>query len=1302
MHCWLNHIQVNPLELILRKTNCCGFGAGFTAGLIWALGLGSLDSSAMAQSIVPVDGTQIDQTAGEFRITGGQRSADGLNLFHGFERFNLEQSEQASFFVPAGVANVLGRINGGEASLINGQLQLVGSGADLFLLNPAGILFGQDATLALPGSFIATAADSVLFDRGQFPAIGSVDYAALVGEPTALEFWANSDGVLLNSADLEVTAVNASLSLIGRSVINTGNLLSPKGSVTIAAVPESQGQYVRLSPQGTVLTYEVLPQQLTNGFNALDLPTLLTERSVTSATGIVVNQDGSLQLAGSGIDVATGTTISTGNVVSNDIQLLGAQVGLLAGAITAFDGGNIWVGGNQEGLGPLPNAQAIYVAPTVNVIADAQGNGPGGNIIFWSEESSRIYGNISARGGIQNGDGGFVETSSRGFLEVTQRPDVSSTQGSPGLWLLDPFDIEIRDNARNGNENLTPGSPFTATGPLSVLDVNLLSEALANGSVVVSTGSGGPENGNITLLDPLNYSASPGATLQLSAAGNISINAEIAPDAGATPLNLELLADKDGQGNGVVNIAGVLIDTAGGNLVIDGNGEQLSEMAGVSLFAGSDIQTRGGNVDIMGRHGSGPGVSVAADTRIDTDGTGQISINGASSTGIGIDLGVNLITNSSVFALDGQTGNVTELAIQLAAPLIDNNVRINAVGDIEVNYIETLTEIDITTANFLRAIGSNAAGQSLFASDSIRISHGGAGQTPFLVGDAGPNGTVGAIATDTNIISPPQSFFESFSQGSISITTTGSAPSDCIEGCNDLIDDDVADDEFSDGDFGDDDILDDSFSDDTLDIADGDSNDDVASGDGLEDSDNFENNDGFEDGDNAEEDDSDSAEEDGDDEFSDDELEAENDLYVDVLDDAEITSDELAAKEKILSQEYSQYLGIRAEGDLPLPEVQQRLNQIAFETGYTPGIVYIDFVPNEQNQSKQVLELNQENNLLELVLVTGGAPSQRILVDTTKANVQRAVAQLQRGVANPSLGRRYLRPAQRLHNWLISPLENLLSAQDIDHIAFVLPSGLRALPLAALHDGNAFLIEHYSLGIMPSVALTNLDYSDVRPAEVLAMGASIFLDQPDLPAVPLELKTITENLWPGRFFLNESFTPERILANRQQGGYRILHLATHGEFRAGDPSNSYIQFWNRRITLDQLPGLSLNTPPLDLLVLSACRTALGSREAELGFAGLAVQAGVKTAMASLWKVDDVGTAGLMTEFYANLRNSTMRAEALRQAQLAMIRGDVTVTAGELLWTDGSLTMPPALVDETRTILNHPFYWAAFTLIGSPW
>ena len=1253
MHCGIDHFQTVLLRSSLRRLYIWAWGIGLIT-----LGTGA-QMPAMGQSIVPMDQTQVTEQLNDYQITGGQRSGDGINLFHGFETFGLESGEQATFSVPAGVAHVLGRINSGEASLINGQLQLVGSDADLFLLNPAGIIFGESATLALPGDFLATTASDIRFAGGTFPALGTVDYGNLVGEPLGLGFESDGSALLINTGELSV-APDAGLSLVGGQVINTGSLAG--GTVTIAAVPGDEGHYVRLSLTGSVLTYDLLPQRLVR-MPALDLPSLLTDASVASATGLVTNPDGSLELAGSTMEVSPGLVLSTGNITGGDIQLLGDRIGLLAGTLTA-PGSNIWLGGNRAGQGPLPNAESIYISPLALLTADGQGTG--GNIVLWSEESSRIYGRLSARGGEQGGNGGFVETSSRGFLEVTQVPDVSSPLGTPGLWLIDPFNIEIRENGGN-NGNLTPGNPFTATNSPAVLDVGLLSEALGNGNVVVSTGDGGGENGNISLLDPLNYVSAPGGTtLELTAAGNIAINASITPAGMATnPLNLELRANRSGQGTGAVTFANnIVVNTSGGNFLVRGNGENIPDGAGVSLFSGSTIQTNGGNIDIVGRDGNGPGVVIEANARLDAREAGEISITGTSNTGIGVDFKNNVTTNSRLLRLDGQVADQTKLAIQSASPLVDRAIRINSVGDVEVPYGDVQRNIDITTTNFLRVTGTNPQGQSLFAPEGIRVSHGGASRTPFIVGDAGRNGTAGVIATGpNNFINPVRSFLDSFSQGTIQILTTGSNPEDCVEGCNDF------DEDFEDDDFGDDDVLEDGLGDDDFEFEDDDDNGDFEGDDGFEDDDDFEG------GDNG---------------------------FFEILEDAEITAEELATKEQVLSQEYAQYLGAVSDRNLPLPEIQEKLNQVADQTGYTPGIVYVNFVSNNQKTSKQILELNQDNYLLELVLVTGGLPSQRLLVDATKVEIQRVVALLQRGVTTPSLGRRYLRPAKKLHSWLIAPLEDTLRQQNITHLAFVLPSGLRSLPLAALHNGNTFLVERYSLGIMPSVGLTNINYSDVRPAEVLAAGASTFPDQPDLPAVPLELRTIADNLWPGRFFLNESFTPEQIIANRRRGSYSILHLATHGEFRAGSPSNSYIQFWDRRVTLDQLPNLSLNDPPIDLLVLSACRTALGSREAELGFAGLAVQAGVKTALASLWRVDDVGTAGLMTEFYANLRDSTMRAEALRQAQLAMIQGDVIIDAGQLTWTDGTLAMPHALAEVPRTVLEHPFYWAAFTLIGSPW
>jgi CHAT domain-containing protein len=127
-------------------------------------------------------------------------------------------------------------------------------------------------------------------------------------------------------------------------------------------------------------------------------------------------------------------------------------------------------------------------------------------------------------------------------------------------------------------------------------------------------------------------------------------------------------------------------------------------------------------------------------------------------------------------------------------------------------------------------------------------------------------------------------------------------------------------------------------------------------------------------------------------------------------------------------------------------------------------------------------------------------------------------------------------------------------------------------------------------------------------------------------------------------------------------------------------------------------------PTVELLVLSACETALGEEEAELGFAGLAIQAGVKSVLASLWQVDDVGTLALMTEFYHQLSQAsvTTKAEALQKAQVAMLRGQVRIESGQLVGLGTNVTLPPDVKDRSDRPFSHPYYWSGFMLTGSPW
>jgi len=236
---------------------------------------------------------------------------------------------------------------------------------------------------------------------------------------------------------------------------------------------------------------------------------------------------------------------------------------------------------------------------------------------------------------------------------------------------------------------------------------------------------------------------------------------------------------------------------------------------------------------------------------------------------------------------------------------------------------------------------------------------------------------------------------------------------------------------------------------------------------------------------------------------------------------------------------------------------------------------------------------------------------------------------------------------------------------------------------------------------MPSLSLPDSPRVDLRNAPVLAMGASQFQSLNPLPAVPKELEVIGA-FRGGTTFLNEAFTLANLKAQRQRRSYPIIHLATHGEFNPGDLSQSFIQFWDSRLTLNDIRQLRLYDPAVELLVLSACRTAIGSEDAELGFAGLAFKAGVRSVLGSLWYVSDEGTLGLMTEFYEKLSEAPIRAEALRQAQLSLLRGEVSIADGQLRSTQGNISLPPELARLRNSRLTHPYYWSAFTMIGNPW
>ena len=443
----------------------------------------------------------------------------------------------------------------------------------------------------------------------------------------------------------------------------------------------------------------------------------------------------------------------------------------------------------------------------------------------------------------------------------------------------------------------------------------------------------------------------------------------------------------------------------------------------------------------------------------------------------------------------------------------------------------------------------------------------------------------------------------------------------------------------------------------------------------------------------------------------------------------------VAVLEESFTREFEEYLGQPIDSrTTTLVQARNILQKIEKATGVKPALIYVTFVPQTIaldpslldttafNGTKSLQPLDQPENVqqssslgkvnraahnnsdqLEILVVTSdGVPIRKRIPGTTRSQVIKVADQFRADVINPRKQQAYLAPAQKLYKWLIAPIEADLQARGIQNMVFLADSGLRSIPIAALHDGQKFLVEKYSTGLMPSLTLTDTLFKDIKYSQVLAMGAEKFPEQSALPSVPLELSMITPQLWKGKAFLNDAFTLKNLKSQRYSQPFGIVHLATHAEFELGPPSQSYIQLWDTKLRLNQLKQMGWNDPPVELLVLSACRTALGNEQAEMGFAGLAVQAGVKSAMGSLWYVSDEGTLGLMTSFYSQLKKAPIKAEALRQAQISMINGEVSIEGNKMHTSREDISLPPELAGLGNKKLSHPYYWAAFTMIGNPW
>jgi CHAT domain-containing protein len=289
------------------------------------------------------------------------------------------------------------------------------------------------------------------------------------------------------------------------------------------------------------------------------------------------------------------------------------------------------------------------------------------------------------------------------------------------------------------------------------------------------------------------------------------------------------------------------------------------------------------------------------------------------------------------------------------------------------------------------------------------------------------------------------------------------------------------------------------------------------------------------------------------------------------------------------------------------------------------------------------------------------------------AEVQAYRSHLQRRTTNE-----HLEEARQLYQWLIAPIRGLLASAGIETLVFVPDGALRTIPMSALQDGQQFLIEQFAVAVNPG--LTLLEPRPIQRSHVRTLQAGVseaIQHRAPLPNVRAEVQAV-QRAFGGTTLMDREFVLpalQKAFANSQ---YQIVHFATHGQIDS-DASKSYLLTYDGKLTFDQLEELirpsQFRGRAVELLALSACETATGDDRAALGLAGVALKAGARSTLATLWSVHDESTAILIGEFYSQLAGTPAisKAHAMQLAQLKVLH-------------------------DSR--FEHPGYWSPYLIIGN--
>jgi len=668
--------------------------------------------------------------------------------------FSIQANEITRFLQQNSNSAVLNRVTGGNMSQLMGQLL---SNGRVFLINPSGIVIGQGAVIDV-AALVATSLN--LSDK---------DFLAGRYRFTGRE----GAGSIVNQGTL-TTASGGFVYLVAPNVENHGIIRSPNGEVILAAgktveLVNASSPQLRVeidAPEGEAVNLgSIISQAGRVGIYGASI----RNTGRVSANSAVVGENGKIIFkATKDVTLADGSrveaTSSAGKGGSVEVQ--GDKVALTGDASIDVSGktggGSVLIGGDYRGANPdVQNASGTFIGAGTSIRADALESGDGGRVIAWSNEATRVHGSISARGA-GGGSGGFVETSSKGYLEVTNAPSL----GAGGTWLLDPYNIEVVADG-TGNSNNDGAPTFTPNGDDSKIEARFIVDQLnASTSVILDTGgagSPGTQAGNIAVNAGILKLGTNTASLTLNANNNVDINAPINTSGGT----VNVTAGGDMAVKGFVSSTGMSINLGGGLSVVgtstgvaslsSTNGQSITAKSVLVSAEGSAAQivNQAGNqaitvngggtspgIDVQGVLAPSPGgaliTSIGSQTitvtdadhiRVDASAT-SASINAAGPQTISISgsgrnrIDVGSASANAVSQIAGRTQNIT-------AGLLGQQGGINIFGANVAN---------LSGANSVGIVNLNAPGsgwQSVSTSGVLNVTGGTAVNVGTAVSNAG-------------------------------------------------------------------------------------------------------------------------------------------------------------------------------------------------------------------------------------------------------------------------------------------------------------------------------------------------------------------------------------------------------------------------------------------------------------------------------------------------------------------------------------------------------------------------------------